>query len=509
MRSDTGRDGIVASGTPPPRDYIVISQPEQLRALAHPERLQILKMLARESMTGAQVAHALGLPANRVHYHMRGLLQHGLVRESHRGRKRWKAERYFVATARHHLVDPGLGVDDVETSGEILDAARSTLQDRRLRETLHIDLRQFAQRLVRQCARIRPRERVLLIIPPKMKWNVELVGEVEAAGAQGTLKYISDSLLLRTEEPAETTGRQPFDFIDPALDQSIDAVICVSPVLGDGEGWTPEQRSKLRVALDHFTSWRQSLRQRGVRTLEVVHLDPGVLETAIAAPDEVVDHFWQLLDVDYLQLAERLEDSLRYLHSDSEWRIGAGEDGVLTLQIDRDRTEVQGGRLGDPDLPGDAFVARLPAGLIIARPLDGRARGVIAGDYAYLDGRRARRVRLGVEQGRIVWMESVEEEGSEAGVGFSTEVLAPFRLASVSVGTNPVEVQEICGFPCLDACLSGNLVFTFVDGVAADEDAAAAPGDRNIERSLRVVVPNADLSIGGAKVLQRGVWPED
>jgi DNA-binding transcriptional ArsR family regulator len=84
-------------------------------------RLQILAGL-REPGSAAGVARALGLPRQRVGYHVRALEKEGLLECVGARRTRGTAERLLQATARSYVVSP-------EALGE-LGATRAEVQDR-------------------------------------------------------------------------------------------------------------------------------------------------------------------------------------------------------------------------------------------------------------------------------------------------------------------------------------------------------------------------------------------
>ncbi len=84
-------------------------------------RLRILAGL-REPESAAQVARVLGLPRQRVGYHVRALEKQGLLRLVGERRNRGTVERLLQATARSYVVSP-------EALGA-LGATRAEVQDR-------------------------------------------------------------------------------------------------------------------------------------------------------------------------------------------------------------------------------------------------------------------------------------------------------------------------------------------------------------------------------------------
>jgi DNA-binding transcriptional ArsR family regulator len=90
-------------------------------AVLDPTRLRILAGL-REPGSAAGVARTLGLPRQRVGYHVRALEKEGLLRLVGERRNRGTTERLLQATARSYVVSPeALGV---------LGATRAEVQDR-------------------------------------------------------------------------------------------------------------------------------------------------------------------------------------------------------------------------------------------------------------------------------------------------------------------------------------------------------------------------------------------
>jgi len=71
-----------------------LTDPKEVRALAHPLRLRLLTELqARDAATATVLADALGEPVNRVSFHLRLLAKYGFIEEAPElardGRDRW------------------------------------------------------------------------------------------------------------------------------------------------------------------------------------------------------------------------------------------------------------------------------------------------------------------------------------------------------------------------------------------------------------------------------------
>jgi DNA-binding transcriptional ArsR family regulator len=87
------------------RDVDVIEDPAAATVALDRLRGRILREL-REPTSAAALAHRLGLPRQRVNYHLRTLEQHGLVTMAGQRRHGGLTERLLVASAGSYLVSP-------------------------------------------------------------------------------------------------------------------------------------------------------------------------------------------------------------------------------------------------------------------------------------------------------------------------------------------------------------------------------------------------------------------
>jgi len=93
------------SGAAAPLEAVV--SPRRASALLHPLRSRLLA-LAREPASSTELARRLGLPRQRVNYHVRALERAGLLRAAGRRRLRNLIEQRYVATARSYVLSPSL-----------------------------------------------------------------------------------------------------------------------------------------------------------------------------------------------------------------------------------------------------------------------------------------------------------------------------------------------------------------------------------------------------------------
>src|SRR4029453_2015396 len=89
------------------RDVVYLDQIEQAEALLKPQRLEVLRQLA-EPRSCTEVAVELDLTPQRVYYHMKRLVEAGLVRQVAERRVRGIHEGIYQASGRSYWLSPGL-----------------------------------------------------------------------------------------------------------------------------------------------------------------------------------------------------------------------------------------------------------------------------------------------------------------------------------------------------------------------------------------------------------------
>lgn len=116
----------------------LVEDPERAAALLQPVRLRILEGL-REPASAASLARDLGLPRQRVGYHVRELEKEGFLRTVEERRRGSVVERLLQATARRFVVSPEalgpLGADPDEVRDRFSSSWLVSVACRTMRET--------------------------------------------------------------------------------------------------------------------------------------------------------------------------------------------------------------------------------------------------------------------------------------------------------------------------------------------------------------------------------------
>lgn len=91
----------------PAADLESVANSRRAIALLHPLRTRLLS-LAREPASATELARKLGLPRQRVNYHVRALEKAGFLRAAGRRRRRNLIEQRYVASARSYALSSSL-----------------------------------------------------------------------------------------------------------------------------------------------------------------------------------------------------------------------------------------------------------------------------------------------------------------------------------------------------------------------------------------------------------------
>ena len=121
-------------------DVAVIEEPGAAAVTLDPKRARLLSEMA-EPVSAATLAARIGLPRQKVNYHLRTLEKHGLVQIA--GERKWGGltERRLVATARSYLISPAalgpLACDPGRTRDRLSASYLIALAARIVREVSH------------------------------------------------------------------------------------------------------------------------------------------------------------------------------------------------------------------------------------------------------------------------------------------------------------------------------------------------------------------------------------
>jgi leucyl aminopeptidase (aminopeptidase T) len=439
---------------PQVKDLEVVGTIAGVRALADPTRLRMVHLLTRNPATGSMLARELKIPANRAHYHLQRLLEAGIIRDVGHSREQRTEERFYTATARHILVDPGLASVEERPTKALRQSIDTTMLDWRRSQVLAIDWGDLARLVVHRSLQVRPDDRVAILFAPIALELAEAIQvETEACGAQSHLRPWSRNVILRTIDRYSLDDLENFALVPKAIDENLTAAVLLTSTLVQGPPPNPAQQERLPRFLEAVSRWKLSVRERGLRYIYVGLPHRAEFGEAYIGPEAGIDLFWRCVNADADEIRRRGEQLLGIVRAEPEIAIQGANDTELRVTLDATHAVVSDGVISADDLRGGHASESIPSGSLGALPVAGTADGVFEADYIFSAGRHIPRVRVVLREGRIVELEAAVDADIVRGQ-LAREAGEPGVLSSVTIGLNPGG-QSLSGRPELDALSAG------------------------------------------------------
>src|SRR5579871_3932829 len=89
-----------------PEDTFFIRTQAHWKAISHPLRLGIVRLLRQKAMTNEELAHALGVASGKLYFHTKQLLDAGLIRFVGTRQKQAITEKLYRATNMRFRLAP-------------------------------------------------------------------------------------------------------------------------------------------------------------------------------------------------------------------------------------------------------------------------------------------------------------------------------------------------------------------------------------------------------------------
>ncbi|TKI33561.1 ArsR/SmtB family transcription factor [Bacillus mycoides] len=93
---------------------MLIESSEQIHALSHPLRQRILSILSSKELTNKQISEVLGETAPKVHFHVKELLNAGIIQQTREEVRGSIVEKKYSASARSFRLSPSLELSKVD-----------------------------------------------------------------------------------------------------------------------------------------------------------------------------------------------------------------------------------------------------------------------------------------------------------------------------------------------------------------------------------------------------------
>jgi len=398
----------------------VVNRHSQVMELANQLKFDILRELISSAATCQQLATALGVSKQKIHYNLNKLMEEELIEIVEDLPNNGK-EVYYRATAKNYILDFVLG----EHIGEDTINGRGVIQSI-LQSEYNLSLSSIAAKILKQSLRLRARQKLLIVTG---KYNLPLVEKIllEAGrhNIRTTLIY-QDAEILRAkyEEYSLAAFNADYDYFNRLL-KSHDAYLNLN---GEARNILLKDPDKLKLRLGHFARSGEIIRAKKIR----VGMMPGLMNDTLS--DKAIEselQFWKALDVDYEYLArETLAICDQY--KDKELIEISGNDSRLKFMIK--------GIMADTgsftDSPCQSFAINYPGGEVLMVPAEGTMNGEIHGDVAYAYGQLIKKPRLVIQNNEVKSF-TAETNESLLAKALLQGGIDGRKVALVTLGTNP------------------------------------------------------------------------
>lgn len=431
-----------------------------LRALSDSTRVQMIQILMREPATGSMLARSLGIPANRAHYHLKRLLDVGLISALDTAPKARTEERFYRAAARHILVDPGLVSAEEQATFALRQSIDTTFLDWRRSQVLDIDWGLLAGIVAQKALRVRQGDQVLILFAPIALEAAEaILVEVEACGGTAHPRPWSRNTMLRTLDRYSPDQLSELPLVPPAIDERLTAAVLLTSSLVQGAPPNPAQRELLPRLLQSVSAWKRSVAARGLRYVYVGLPHRAEFEQGFVSPEAGIDAFWRCVTADLTSIHDRGDDLRRLVRLEPELLITGADGTALRVTVDPSSASTSDGIISDEDLRCGRSTESVPAGAFGVLPVTGTGEGAFIADYTFAAGRHLRNVRVVLRQGRIAEL-TADGDIQSLRDRLASESGEPGTLSGITLGLNP-GAQGPTGRPELDSLLAGVVTLHF------------------------------------------------
>src|SRR5580693_6003201 len=105
-----------------PGDFLTPTDPQAIRALAHPVRMRLIQLLAHTgTLTATQASEALGESPANCAFHLRTLAKYGFIEEAGGGRGRERPWKASSKSQRIHLHSSDLDSEQARVAAGALE----------------------------------------------------------------------------------------------------------------------------------------------------------------------------------------------------------------------------------------------------------------------------------------------------------------------------------------------------------------------------------------------------
>jgi aminopeptidase len=325
----------------------------------------------------------------------------------------------------------------------------------------------------------------------------ELVAlECYKIGAIPTLSASTDQYSKRvlTEVPLKYLEATPKQMI--ALAEVLTARIIIEPYNDPGIlAKVPEESIGARRRATKPVSDR--MRERNVKWAYIGYPTRKTAKFYGINYEKFKNMFWEAMNINYKQLAEREEKVAKHLRGKNEIHLTTKKGTNLTFSIKNRQIQLDDGIISDKDMADRDPGLNLPTGEIFVAPIEDSANGVAVYDApTYYKGLKIENLKLTYKDGKIV------DARASRGLNVFKKALSHAsgdkdKLGEFGMGMNP-KVKEVIGYTLTDEKTIGTV------HLALGENRHFPGGRNNSNIHWDILIHNPTIKVDREIIMKEG-----
>lgn len=437
------------------KDICILSSPENVKAICDPLRIEILKLVIKQSLTSKQIADRIKQSPAKIHYHVKELEKHGIIVLDYTSEKGGILEKYYRAVANNYYIDQSLGdyFERNETKS-VQFVTQDILSWRRIHR-LKVDVEALTHKIVKECLKIRPDEVVGLMGGLEQIDLIETLAiEIKRAGAYPLICLETTRMKSRLLEEMEPEYIQRhFQNLEERL-RPITTFIMLEHVVNPSVV-KDISHERVEVYRKAWVNVRNELFKRKVKWAFLGYPTQGLADEMNTDFIQLHDMFWKSIDVNYNELEYSAQYVAEVLARGSKIKITSEQGTHLELSISERTPLIDDGIISDDDLKNGDTVINFPSGEVYIAPVEESVEGVAIFNLVHFQGEAIEGVRLEFTKGKIIGV-SAQKNEAKLKEFFESGEEGRRVLGELGIGLNPW-IKSLTGYQVYDTKQLGSI----------------------------------------------------
>jgi aminopeptidase len=370
-------------------------------------------------------------------------------------------------------------------------------------QSMKVDLKAIAKKIVNDCLRIKPGENFLISCSDFSYLDLAEEVAIAAVEAQAhpSIMVSSENITLKQyENDIEYFKHTPV--VTPKLIEVIDVKLSITfprnpDVLRDID---PE---KMGASAAGATVIREALLKRNkdranYRSSSFMYPTPEAAKKYGMSFEEYSDLIWGAIDIDYEALSKRAKKIVSYLEKADKVHITTEDGTDLTFSIKNRPVIIDDGIMDEEDIEKNFHIQNLPTGEVYCSPLEDSAEGTVVFQYNEFLGEPLVNLRGTFKEGRLTDM-SADRGFEHFHRIMENNTGNKYGIAELGIGLNP-KITKVIGNLALDEKIIGTI------HIALGENRMFPGGQNEASIHKDFVMKNPTVTVDDRIIMENGEY---